>query len=46
MLKEKKNYVVPSVKTVELGTSGCLLEGSKGGTIENAKLNNFNEEWE
>ena len=48
MKKEKKCYVAPSVEVVCVELQGSLLEtsGVPKGSVENGKLNGFDDDWD
>ncbi len=46
-MKHKKNYEAPAMEVVELKLQGSLLAGSSlEGTMEDAGLNGFDEDWD
>ena len=48
MKQQRKDYKTPATEVVELEMQGSLLAGSgeNNATIEQGKLNGFDEDWE
>lgn len=47
-MKQRKDYKTPATEVVELEMQGSLLAGSgeQNGSVEDGKLNGFDEDWE